>query len=211
MRLAWMNAFLPDAATSAQVTVPLLTLFKIQSISFTSDRVPMMVEPARVDARAFETLYRDNRSWLEQWLSLRLGSAWDAADLSQDTFIRVLASSQSVAELQEPRAYLKTVGKRLLINFYRRRSLEQAYLDALATLPANVAPSPEQRWQVLETLHALDQLLDGLPAKVRRAFLLSQLEGLGYREIAERLKVTERSVKRYMAQAYEHCLLADPC
>ena len=121
----------------------------------------MMVEPARVDARAFETLYRDNRSWLEQWLSRRLGSAWDAADLSQDTFIRVLASSQSVAELQEPRAYLKTVGKRLLINFYRRRSLEQAYLDALATLPADVAPAPEQRWQVLETLHALDQLLDG--------------------------------------------------
>ncbi len=171
----------------------------------------MMVEPARVDARAFETLYRDNCSWLEQWLSRRLGSAWDAADLSQDTFIRVLASSQSVAELQEPRAYLKTVGKRLLINFYRRRSLEQAYLDALATLPADVAPAPEQRWQVLETLHALDQLLDGLPAKVRRAFLLSQLEGLGYREIAERLKVTERSVKRYMAQAYEHCLLAELC
>jgi len=113
--------------------------------------------------------------------------------------------------LQEPRAYLKTVGKRLLINFYRRRSLEQAYLDALATLPADVAPAPEQRWQVLETLHALDQLLDGLPAKVRRAFLLSQLEGLGYREIAERLKVTERSVKRYMAQAYEHCLLAELC
>lgn len=171
----------------------------------------MMVEPAGADVRAFETLYRDNRSWLEHWLGRRLGSAWDAADLSQDTFIRVLASSQSIAELQEPRAYLKTVGKRLLVNFYRRRSLEQAYLDALATLPANVASSPEQRWQVLETLHALDQLLDGLPAKVRRAFLLSQLEGLGYREIAERLKVTERSVKRYMAQAYEHCLLADLC
>lgn len=171
----------------------------------------MMVDLAGADVRAFETLYRDNRSWLEQWLSRRLGSAWDAADLSQDTFIRVLASPQSVADLQEPRAYLKTVGKRLLVNFYKRRSLEQAYLDALATLPADVAPSPEQCWQVLETLHALDQLLDGLPTAVRRAFLLSQLEGLGYREIAERLQVSERSVKRYMAQAYEHCLLAELC
>jgi RNA polymerase sigma-70 factor (ECF subfamily) len=35
------------------------------------------------------------------------------------------------------------------------------------------------------------------------------LEGLGYREIAERLDVCERTVKRYMAQAYEHCLLVD--
>ena len=44
---------------------------------------------------------------------------------------------------------------------------------------------------------------------VRRAFLWSQLDGLGYREIAERLQVSERTVKRYMAQAYEHCLLVD--
>jgi len=41
--------------------------------------------------------------------------------------------------------------------------------------------------------------------------LLSQLEGLRYGEIAARLDVTERSVKRYMAQAYAHCLLAELC
>ncbi len=62
---------------------------------------------------------------------------------------------------------------------------------------------------LLETLQALDELLDGMPAVVRRAFLWSQLEGLGYREIAERLQVSERTVKRYMAQAYEHCLLVE--
>ncbi|NVL44279.1 RNA polymerase subunit sigma, partial [Pseudomonas syringae pv. actinidiae] len=66
-----------------------------------------------------------------------------------------------------------------------------------------------QRWLLLETLQALDELLDGLSPAVRRAFLWSQLEGLGYRDIAERLEVSERTVKRYMAQAYEHCLLVD--
>jgi RNA polymerase sigma-70 factor (ECF subfamily) len=35
------------------------------------------------------------------------------------------------------------------------------------------------------------------------------LEGLGYHEIAERLHVSERTIKRYMAQAYEHCLLVE--
>ena len=163
------------------------------------------------DEQAFHRLYRDHRSWLEQWLGRRMGNGWDAADLSQDAFIRVLAGSQSIEDLQEPRAYLKTIGKRLLINLHKRRSLEQAYLDALGHLPEACVPSPEQRWMVLETLQALDELLDGLPAVVRRAFLLSQLEGLGYREIAERLSVSERSIKRYMAQAYEHCLLVELC
>lgn len=159
--------------------------------------------------QTFHDLYRDHRGWLEGWLRRRMGDACDAADLSQDTFLRLLASSQRIADLQEPRAYLLTVGKRLLSNFYKRRSLEQAYLAALAALPEDCVPSPEQRWLLLETLQALDELLDGLPVAVRRAFLWSQLEGLNYQQIAERLRVSERTIKRYMAQAYEHCLLAE--
>jgi RNA polymerase sigma factor (sigma-70 family) len=168
-----------------------------------------MIEAATPAEHSLSALYRDHRSWLESWLRRRVGNAWDAADLSQDTFLRVLSSSQQIAEMREPRAYLLTVSKRLLSNFYTRRNLEQAYLNALAQLPEDCVPSPEQRWVLLETLQALDELLDGLPSLVRRAFLWSQLEGLGYREIAERLEVSERTVKRYMAQAYEHCLLVE--
>ena len=139
----------------------------------------------------------------------RMGNAWDAADLSQDTFLRVMASAQPLTDIREPRAYLLTVGKRLLSNLHQRRSLEKAYLEALAHLPEQHAPSPEQRWLLLETLQALDELLGGLKPVVRKAFLLSQLEGLSYADIASRLGVCERSVKRYMAHAYEHCLLAE--
>lgn len=168
-----------------------------------------MIEVAPPTEQTLHALYRDHNGWLQNWLKRRLGNAWDAADLSQDTFLRVLASAQPLAEVHEPRAYLLTVGKRLLSNFYARRSLEQAYLQALAQLPEESMPSPEQRWLLLETLQALDELLDGMAGVVRRAFLWSQLEGLGYREIAERLKVSERTVKRYMAQAHEHCLMAE--
>ncbi|MBH3447639.1 sigma-70 family RNA polymerase sigma factor [Pseudomonas putida] len=168
-----------------------------------------MIDVAPPPEPSLPTLYREHRSWLETWLRRRLGNAWDAADLSQETFLRVLASAQPLADIREPRAYLLTVGKRLLSNFHQRRSLEQAYLDALAHLPEQHVPSPEQRWLLLETLQALDELLDGLKAPVRKAFLWSQLEGLGYAEIGTRLGVCERSVKRYMAQAYEHCLLAE--
>ncbi|CAK9889886.1 MULTISPECIES: sigma-70 family RNA polymerase sigma factor [Pseudomonas] len=168
-----------------------------------------MSEAAGPTEQTLHGLYREHRSWLERWLYQRLGNRWDAADLSQDTFLRVLASPQVLSELREPRAYLLTVGKRLLVNFHKRRSLERAYLEALASLPEALVPSPEQRWLLLETLQALDELLDGLPAAVRRAFLWSQLEGLNYAQIAERLAVSERTIKRYMAQAYEHCLLVE--
>ena len=168
-----------------------------------------MTSSASLQEQTLHTLYRDHGSWLESWLRRRMGNAWDAADLSQDTFLRVLSSSQQIGDIQEPRAYLLTVGRRLLSNFYSRRSLEQAYLEALAQLPEETVPSPEYRWALLETLQTLNELLEGLPELVRRAFLWSQLEGLTYREIAERLAVSERTVKRYMAQAYEHCLVME--
>ena len=49
-------------------------------------------------------------------------------------------------------------------------------------------------------------MLDQLARPVRRAFVMSQLEGLTYREIAAVLDVSERMVKKFMAQAMLQCL-----
>jgi RNA polymerase sigma-70 factor (ECF subfamily) len=94
----------------------------------------------------------------------------------------------------------------LLINWYQRQALERAYLDALAMLPEQQAPSVEQRYIILETLHEIDRMLDALPAKVKHTFLLSQIEGMKYEAIAQQLDVSLISVKRYMKQAFLHCL-----
>lgn len=158
------------------------------------------------------SLYRAHHGWLQGWLRRRLGHAGnpaDAADLAQDTFTRLIGS-RDLASVREPRAYLTTVAKSLMINWLQRRTLERAYLDALATLPEPQVPSPEHRAIILETLHDIDAMLDTLPARVKRAFLLSQLDGLKYEEIAERLGVSLASVKRYMQQAFLRCLEFTP-
>jgi RNA polymerase sigma-70 factor (ECF subfamily) len=156
-------------------------------------------------------LYRDHHGWLQSWLHRKLGNAFDAADLAHDTFVRILCAHDKQPapelDLREPRAYLTTVAGRLVLNHYRRLSLERAYLDALASLPGSLAPSPEDQAVILETLHEIDAMLDRLSARARTTFLLAQLEGLTYAEIAERIQVSIRTVKRYMAAAYEECIL----
>ena len=137
----------------------------------------------------------------------RLGCAHDAADLTQDTFIRLIAGRQWQS-LREPRAFLTTLAQRVLVDFWRRRELERAYLDSLAALPEPIAPSEEARALVLEALAQIDRMLGRLPAKARAAFLLSQLDGLTYPQIAERLNVAEISVRRYMKQAIAACVAA---
>lgn len=160
-------------------------------------------------------LYRDHHGWLFGWLRGKLGNSGDAADIAHDTFMRVWIGlrADTVPALREPRAYLTTVARRLVINHYERQSLERAYHASLALIPEALAPSVEERAILLETLHEIDALLDELPARVRTAFLLSQLEGLGYEDIALRLQVSVRTVTRYMAQGFAQCLrlmLAQP-
>lgn len=155
---------------------------------------------------AVAALYSNHHGWLLGWLCKKIGNAFDAADLTQDTFTRILAS-RDVSSLHEPRAYLTTVAKGLVVNWYQRQALERAYLEALAAMPEQLAPSAEQRYILLETLHEIDAMLDALPNKVRRAFLLSQIEGMKYEDIADELGVSLISVKRYMKQAFLHCLL----
>jgi RNA polymerase sigma factor (sigma-70 family) len=158
------------------------------------------------EAQPLAGLYRQHHPWLLRWLRSKLQCAEHAADLAQDTFVKLL-STPPARTLHEPRAYLTTVARHLLVDHYRRQSLEQAWLATLAQLPEPVTPSVEERLLILETLHRIDAMLDGLGAKVRTAFLLSQLEGLAYANIAVRLQVSERTVKRYMMQAFEQCIL----
>ncbi|WP_313624275.1 sigma-70 family RNA polymerase sigma factor [Achromobacter sp.] len=159
---------------------------------------------------AVQRLYDAHHGWLFGWLRRRLGNSADAADLAQDTFAGLLGACRrrAMPDLREPRAYLTTIAKRLIVDLYRRLALEQAYLEVLAALPQQHAPSEEQRMVVLQTLREVDALLAALPDKVRVAFLLSQLDGLTYEQIGVEMGVSVRTVKRYMADAFTHCILA---
>lgn len=164
-----------------------------------------MATTERARHHEISTLYSKHHGWLHGWLSKKTGNAFDAADLAQDTFMRLLGA-RDLSAIHEPRAYLTTVAKGLVINWYQRQALERSYLEALALLPEPQAPSAEQRLIILETLHEIDAMLDALQPKVKTVFLLSQIEGLKYEQIAGQLALSLITVKRYMKQAFLHCL-----
>ncbi|MBN6715795.1 sigma-70 family RNA polymerase sigma factor [Pseudomonas capsici] len=163
------------------------------------------VQPAL--SHTVEGLYQDHHSWLTTWLRRRLGCPHSAADLAQDTFVKVILA-RDTTQIIEPRAFLTTIAKRVLCNHYRRQDLERVYYQALAELPECVAPSEEDRAIILQTLVELDQLLDGLPAAVKRAFLLSQVDGLSHGEIASQLGISIATVKRHLNKAALRCYFA---
>ena len=152
-----------------------------------------------------ERLYLQHCGWLKNWLRKRLAERADADDLAQDTFVRIMRARRPVDDLQQPLAYLATIANSLLINRWRRQAVERAYLEVLAEQPQALEVSPQERYLLIETLVEVDELLQGLTPEMREIFLLSQLDGLTYKQIGSQLGISVDRVQRSMSKAFALC------
>jgi len=161
-------------------------------------------QPPRSDT--LDALYQGYHGWLLGWLRRRLHCPHNAQDLAQDTFIRVLSAGAYVAP-REPRAFLATVARRLLIDNGRRRRLEQAYREELERCASYLeqAPSPEQMLQAIQILEGIDRALARMPVRMREVFMLRHLDGMKQEAIAERLGVSLRTVQKDLVEALLVC------
>ena len=158
--------------------------------------------------QAVQALYAEHHGWLFGWLRKKLGCPHNAADLSHDTFVRILTSREALGALREPRAFLTTTARHLIIDHARRRQIEDAYLRELALTIEVLEGCQQSPEQILLTLEALEQIafvLDGLCLNARQAFLLYFLEGLRQGEIASQLQISERMVRKHLMNALAHC------
>ncbi|MCC5901401.1 MAG: sigma-70 family RNA polymerase sigma factor [Halomonas sp.] len=177
----------------------------------------MAAAPQSAETTAYHTgcrdslgqLYHHHQPWLQQLLSRRLGCGESAADLAQDAFVRLLKTPRHLDSFDGARAYLSRMAKGLCVDHWRRLDIERAWQEALAARAEAYLPSAEHQQIVIETLCEIDHMLARLPEKVATAFLASQLQGKPYRQIAEELGVSERMVKKYMAQAMLQCALIE--
>jgi RNA polymerase sigma-70 factor (ECF subfamily) len=154
----------------------------------------------------FYNLYTEHHGWLKGWLTKRLNCQEQASDLAQDTFVRVLQQRRAKA-LRQPRAYLSSIARNLMVDMFRRRSIEQAYLEALALQPEPVEVSPEIRHGIIETLVEIDIMLDSLGERPRQIFLLAQIDGMTFVDISRHLGISVNTVRKHFIRAMSRCLL----
>lgn len=160
-------------------------------------------------------LYGEHHAWLFGWLRKRLGCGHSAADVAQDTFLRLISVGDKLPQLAEPRAFLTTTAKRLLADRHRRQVVEQAYMAELSLLAEQLPyfPSPEEILLAVQSLARIAAALESLPARARDAFLMHFLDGASHAAIATHLGVSTRMVHKYLVQALLSCdeAVGQPC
>lgn len=161
----------------------------------------------------------DNRedllsAYLRHWNTLRIalkrrtGSHELAEDALQETWLRLAALKEPPDTVRDSQAFILRIAGNIAIDLLRKQNRHSSRCisdDDLMQAIADNRPSPETCVIDRDRLRCLVIALSQLPSKPRTALLLSRCDGLSYAMIADRLKVSESMVAKYLAQALRHC------
>jgi len=144
------------------------------------------------------------------------GSISDAEDIVQEAFLRLTRALRDGAIITAPKAYLATVTTRLAISHLRSaRVRREAYVgswlpeplvaDGLDPIAPAAAPDPAERAEMSDSLSmAFLVLLESLTPTERAVFLLHEVFGYDYKEIAEITGKSEPNCRQIFARARHH-------
>jgi RNA polymerase sigma factor (sigma-70 family) len=159
-----------------------------------------------LDISLVEQLQQTEEGRLRRFFLRRLRNREDAADATQETFLRLLTAAPK-EDLRNPHAYLFQVAKSVAHGVTARLMRDSALFseDLDQTQVADDAPSPERVVAARQQLALLIETILALPPKCRVVFVLSRLEGLSNGEIAEKLGVSRNMVEKHIIRALMAC------
>lgn len=137
---------------------------------------------------------------LRCWLRCRLPRALDLDDIVQESYA-VLAGIKDVSHIANPRAYLFTTARSVMLQQVRRSQVVSfETVSELDRLDACDEFSPERHAAAGAELRRIAALIMALPEKCRHAFVLRKVHGLPQREIAERMGISENTVEKHICK-----------
>lgn len=154
------------------------------------------------DDRAFAHLFNRYRDAIRQLLLQRTGSAEDADDLLQETFIKVYVHLDRYNPAYTFGQWLYTIARNTFIDYVRRRP-EDLPIDERFSAPASTAPTPEESVIRLQQHAQIERYLEQLPPHYRELILMRLFDEYSYEEIAEKLRMPLGTVKTRIHRARE--------
>ncbi len=136
------------------------------------------------------------------------GSIGDAEDIVQEAFLRLTRVLRDGASIESPKAYLATATTRTAISHLRSaRVRRESYVGAWLPEPlvADTEPGPAERAEMSDSLSmAFLVLLESLTPTERAVFLLHEVFGYEYKEIADITGKSEPNCRQILARARHH-------
>jgi RNA polymerase sigma-70 factor, ECF subfamily len=147
----------------------------------------------------FTKLFAESRQALHRYIRRFVGSSETAQEIVQEAFLRTYRQRESVTTL---RAFLFSTARNLAANEYRhRRTVERGALGDFADSRVKTEhESPETALLRDERNRLIQEAIDRLPPQCRAAFTLRVFHECSYKEIADRLGISAKTVEKHIAR-----------
>lgn len=164
------------------------------------DNTDLIVRLRKDDAAAYTILFNDYYEWLCNYIYGLCRNRALSEDLVQDTMIKFWEKRKEIMITTSLKSYLFKACHNQFLLHLRQNKVKVDFLDTIhwevmaeARDTQSVSQAPK-----LEKLHFL---ISKLPPRCREVFILNKLERRKYREIAEDLNISIKTVENHMSKA----------
>lgn len=190
------------------ITAPMIRVGSREtSLEAADPDLRLLEECRRGNARAFEALFRKYQSYVYNVSLGMLCNSEDAADVTQEAFLRLHRNLDSFRGDASFSTWLYRVAVNLCITELRRRGRHKhEFLDDLAhdensPLHEEMGPDPNDVVLLQEQQRVVQQVMRTLPPDYRAVMVLRHFQQLAYEEIADVLGLSLSQVKTRLFRA----------
>lgn len=149
------------------------------------------------DEFLFKKYFLDNFSALKQLAYSIVNNFEEAEEISSELLWKIWNMEEELLRIESVAAYLNRSVRNSSLNFVRQKSrkLEFVVLDNIECEDFN---TPESIIISSEKISLIEEAVNNLPAKTKSAFLLVKENNMSYKEAAESLQISPKTVDRHM-------------
>jgi len=156
-------------------------------------------QPSRLTA--LSAVFVENRSFLKKFLTRFLSQQHDIEDIVQETYLRAyLAEQKKGAKIEQPKAFLFKIARNIALNELtsKARKVTDFIEDCDDRVVIQSGNSIEAELVARQHIELYWESLASLPDQCRRVCMLRKVDGLSYKEIAQRLDLSISSVEKHL-------------
>lgn len=156
------------------------------------------------DKQAFTEIYNRYAESLAGFAASKLYNLDDARDILHDLFVKLWEERQTLAINDNLKSYLFAALRYRIIDKIRRNVTRQEYARMLKSMANSYPYGIEKNLEAKELQQLLEKSLEELPTRTRQIYRLSRQEHQSITEIAQKLNLSEQTIKNQLTMALKH-------
>jgi RNA polymerase sigma-70 factor (ECF subfamily) len=151
---------------------------------------------------ALQSLYYAYSDRIMRHIYMYVKSHETAEELTSDVFFALWERRKTIPEINDFNAYIYKIAKFKALNYLRDNKTDYVDLDEVPLdLFAFTETTPEDDYISKELIDSVNEAIEQLPAKTKLAFKLVREDGMKYREAADHLGISVKTLEAHLTAA----------